>query len=92
MGLEGKREAGVPLDVVGRIAGRGLDVDAHAVGAGVDGQREAVALAGLVDRVVLALAVGGAGAGVGHHLDEVGMAGPALDLARGGGAGPGGRR
>ena len=85
MGLERQRQPGVPLDVVGRVAGRRLDVDAHAVGAGVDGEAEAVLLAGRVDRVVLALAERRPGAGIGHDLDEVRVAGPAGDLAGGGG-------
>jgi len=80
--LEGEREPGVPLDVVGRIPGAWLHVDAHPVGARMDREAESMLLAGLVDRIVLALAEGSPRAGIGHHLDKVRVPRPALDLAR----------
>ena len=80
MGLESERKTGVPLDIMGGITGRGLHVDAHAVGAGVDRKGQVVLGAHLVDRVVLALTKGGTRTRIGHHLDKVGVTGPAFDL------------
>src|SRR5581483_11179364 len=82
MRLKAERQAGVPLDIVSRIAGRGLDVDAHAVRAGMDGERQVMFRARLVDGIVLALTERRTRAGVGHYLDKMRMPGPAFDLAR----------